>query len=176
MRAILLLLLAVALGCAADGSASNGAAAAPAADGDDVTLIEVETGEALADALARTGSPTVVLNVWATWCPPCVAEFPMLVAYDAETDSVAVRFVSVDAARDREAVVRFVANHDVTAPTFLYTGREDLPSQLNPLFQGGAIPVTMVFDGEGSLEYTHVGAISREELERIVADAVASRS
>lgn len=159
----------VAAGC---GSESGDATAATAG----VSVIDVPSGEALVADLAAAGEETVVLNFWATWCPPCVAEFPMLVDYDAETDSVAVRFVSLDAARDRDAVVAFVENHGVTAPTYLYTGDGDLPSELNPLYPGGAIPVTMVLDGEGMVEYTHVGAISREELEGIVARAVAERS
>ncbi len=170
----LVLTLFVAGGLA--GCASNADGAAEAAAAGEATLIDVPTGEALVADLAVVDAPTVVLNFWATWCPPCVAEFPMLVDYDAETDSVAVRFVSLDAARDRDAVVAFVANHGVADPTYLYTGDGDLPSELNPLYPGGAIPVTMVLDSEGTVEYTHVGGISREELEGIVARAVAERS
>lgn len=174
MRRAVLLCFLVAGGLAVSGCASeSGDASAASAD---VSLVDVDSGEALVADLATAGEETVVLNFWATWCPPCVAEFPMLVDYDAATDSVAVRFVSLDAARDREAVVAFVQNHGVTAPTYLYTGDGDLPSELNPLYPGGAIPVTMVLDGEGMVEYTHVGAISREELEGIVARAVADRS
>jgi thiol-disulfide isomerase/thioredoxin len=175
MRRAVLLCVLLAGGVAVAGCASESGDAEAAGAGD-VALVDVASGVALVDDLATVEEETVVLNFWATWCPPCVAEFPMLVDYDAATDSVAVRFVSLDAARDREAVVAFVQNHGVTDPTYLYTGDGDLPSELNPLYPGGAIPVTMVLDGEGTVEYTHVGAISREELERIVARAVADRS
>lgn len=163
-------ILALALaGCQATAGKPEPAAAdaSPAP----VNLIDVTTVDALRQDLAQAEEPAVVLNVWATWCAPCIAEFPMIAAFGRETDGVAVRFVSVDDPADREAVVAFVANQGVTDPTYLYTGRADLPTQINPAMMGGAIPVTFVLDGEGQTLATHLGAISRQELEALVAGA-----
>lgn len=166
-RTILTVLCALAL--AACGTDPGEASADASTDGP--LVVEVATADALVDDLATLGADTVVLNVWATWCGPCVAEFPIFVAYAAEHDDVAVRFVSVDTPRDLDAVRTFLAEQQVADPSYLYTGPGDLPSQLSPLFGGGAIPVTMILDGDGGVQYTHVGAINRDELDRLVATA-----
>lgn len=166
----MLALAAAALAGCADDSADAASAAGSA-------LVEVPTAQALVDDLAGLESPTVVLNFWATWCAPCIAEFPILVAYDrAREGDVEVRFVSVDDPSQVADVRAFLANQNVTEPSYLYTGPGDLPSQLNPLFPGGAIPVTMILDGEGMVEYTHLGSLTREKLEQLVANAEAARS
>ncbi len=158
----------VALPLTACGDASDAAADVSTAGS---PVVEVATADDLVDDLVALGADTVVLNFWATWCGPCIAEFPIFVAYAAEHDDVAVRFVSVDTPRDLDAVRTFLAEQRVANPSYLYTGPGDLPSQLNPLFGGGAIPVTMVLDGDGGVQYTHVGAMSSDELDRLVATA-----
>lgn len=143
-----------------------------------MTVVEVESAEALVDDVVGLPADTIVLNFWATWCGPCVAEFPIFVAFDEEHDDseIAVRFVSIDTPTDLDAVKSFLINQNVDSPSYLYTGAGDVTTQLNPLFGGGAIPVTMVLDGEGIVQYTHVGAVNREELDRMVAEAREGRS
>ena len=159
------LCLATLTGCGGDATV-----------GDAGPVVEVASADALVNDLATLGADTVVLNFWATWCGPCIAEFPIFVAYGREQDDVAVRFVSVDAPRDLDAVRTFLAEQRVTDPSYLYTGAGDVTTQLNPLFGGGAVPVTMVLDGDGIVEYTHVGAVTRDELDRLVAQAREDRS
>ena len=148
-------------GCA--GQPSPDAAAAGASP-----IVEVADAAALVDQVAAMDADAVVLNFWATWCGPCRAEFPTFVRYDAETAGVEVRFVSLDTAEDLPLVREFLDEHGVSEPSFLYTGAGDLTTQLNP-FVGGAIPITMVLDGQGIVQHTTVGTMSYDDLATQVA-------
>jgi thiol-disulfide isomerase/thioredoxin len=88
----------------------------------------------------------VLLNLWATWCVPCVAEMPALEALAAERAGtpLAIMAVSVDR-RGESAVAPFLAQH----------GLEKLPIYLDPksdvahAFGVDAIPTTILIDREG---------------------------
>ena len=159
MRASLFALVLLA-GCRAEPTAP-----VPAGTGTS-ELIEVADAAALVESVAGLGKEAVVLNFWATWCGPCKAEFPAFVRYDAEhaDDNVEVRFVSLDDARALPDVRAFLDEHGVTEPSYVYTGTTDVTSQLNP-FVGGAIPITMILDGQGIVKFTTVGMMSFDELE-----------
>lgn len=147
------------VGCRAGSGAPAEAPAGTSA------LIEVADAAALIESVAGLDKEVVVLNFWATWCGPCRAEFPTFVRFDAEQagDDVEVRFVSLDDAADLPAVRAFLDEHGVAEPSYIYTGTTDLTSQLNP-FVGGAIPITMVLDGQGIVQHTTVGLMSYDEL------------
>ena len=159
MRLFVPALLVLAAGCT--GRPSPDAAAAQTGTGS--PIVEVADAAALVDHVAGMDKEAVVLNFWATWCGPCRAEFPTFVRYDAEAENVEVRFVSVDAAADLPAVRDFLDEHGVTEASFLFTGTGDLTSQLNP-FVGGAIPITMILDGDGIVRHTTVGTMSYDDL------------
>ena len=172
----LAVLLALASwGCGADANAPDVIEADPPADArtagtPDVPLVEVASAEALVKDLDGLGAETVVLNFWATWCGPCRLEFPEFIRYDQEMDGegVHVRFVSLDQPVDLPLVQAFLKEHDVTDPSYLYTGQGDMTSQLNP-FVGGSIPITMILDGDGIVQHTHVGRMAYAELAQTVA-------
>ena len=173
---LLLPALAVCLfaGCQPDADAppaapASGAEPAEAVEYDEV-IVEVASAEALVDDLAQQDAETLVLNFWATWCGPCRQEFPEFIRYDAEMEGegVHVRFVSLDQAVDLPLVKAFLAEHGVADPSYLYTGQGDVTSQLNP-FVGGAIPITMVLDGDGIVQHTHVGRLTYDDLVETVA-------
>ena len=159
------LLSAVAL---AAGGCGGSAAGAPSA------IVEVDSAEAIVDDLDAVPARAVVLNLWATWCGPCRAEFPDLVAFDAEraADGVEVRFVSVDDADMLPAVRAFLDEHGVRDPSYLYTGDVDLAQQFDP-FLGYAVPTTIVLDGDGIVQASRVGALDRAELDALVAPVLA---
>lgn len=167
---LLALFLAFALvaGCQPDAAAeANGSGGADAPDGQ--PLVEVASAEALVNDLDGVEADWVVLNFWATWCPPCRVEFPDFTRYDAEMEGkgVDVRFVSLDDARDLPAVRAFLAEHEVSDPSYLYTGQGDVTSQLNP-FVGAALPITMILDADRIVQHTHVGILQYPELKETV--------
>ena len=163
----LLLALALVAGCQPDASAET---TAPGGADDGQPIVEVASAEALVKDLDGVEADWVVLNFWATWCAPCRVEFPDFIRYDAEVEGsgIEVRFVSLDDPDQLAAVRAFLADHDVTEPSYLYTGQGDVTSALNP-FVGAALPITMVLDADRIVQHTHVGLMQYPELKETVA-------
>jgi thiol-disulfide isomerase/thioredoxin len=106
-----------------------------------------------------------LLNVWATWCIPCVEEMPDLRTID-ETfgPEVAIAGVSMDDmipdAR-RESVTAFLDRKRVTFPNLYYTGlADDLASRLK---FSGEIPITVMYDRSGREIWRHQGRIDKDK-------------
>jgi thiol-disulfide isomerase/thioredoxin len=93
----------------------------------------------------------IFLNIWATWCPPCVAEMPGInkLYKDVDKDKVAFIMLSVD--QDFQKAVDFNSrkgyNFEVYAPA----------GGLPPLYQSSSIPTTYIIDAKGKLVLTHTG-------------------
>ena len=106
-----------------------------------------------------------VVNVWATWCAPCVAEMPDLRAID-ETfgDEVAMVGVSLDDMipdAESAAVAAFLDRNGIAFPNIYYTGNPDALGEF--LGFSGEMPVTIVFDAKGRELWRHQGRIDREQ-------------
>lgn len=89
----------------------------------------------------------VVLNLWATWCPPCVAEMPTLAKLAAayEGKPVVVVAVSVDQAKDVEKARAFIAKHP---PLGFYSDPEmKMPFAVKPPAAG--MPTTIIYGTDG---------------------------
>lgn len=104
-------------------------------------------------ALKDLRGKVVVLNFWATWCPPCVEEVPSLVAMQARMkDKVTVFAVSVD--EDEEAYRQFLIEHKVD----LLTVRD--PSKKSALMYGTVkYPESYVIDSNGIVRRKYVGPV-----------------
>jgi thiol-disulfide isomerase/thioredoxin len=83
--------------------------------------MEVVNYDALQKAIASHRGKVVILDVWATWCVPCKREFPHLVALHRRHAKVGVvcLSVSVDEAKQREAVLEFLKAKGATFPNYL---------------------------------------------------------
>jgi thiol-disulfide isomerase/thioredoxin len=112
----------------------------------------------------------LVLNFWATWCPPCLAEIPYLKKFQAAhgTNDVVVIGASIDEA-GAETVQRFAQRNTLNYPVLL----ADLDTQSR--FGGVAgVPVTFIVSREGRLVARYLGPMTHEELTNIVTPLLAS--
>lgn len=115
----------------------------------------------------------VVLNVWATWCVPCVEEFPDLLKLAAAHVDRGVRLVlvSADTPKDVERKVRpFLKRHEVSFTTWIKRagGDQEFIDAVHPDW-GGPIPVTVMFARDGTRRVLLEGKQSYEEFEAALA-------
>lgn len=104
------------------------------------------------------GRPTVV-NLWATWCPPCRREMPLL--QSAQQQYVDVNFVFVNEGEASEQIRSFLSSeslllHNVLLDPFMKAG---------DLAGSRALPTTLFYDAEGRLVTTHLGELTPPLLE-----------
>jgi len=103
------------------------------------------------------GKPTVV-NLWATWCPPCRREMPLL--QQAQATRTDMNFVFVNQGETREAVVRYLQEQGFALHNVLL----DVRRETGAVFNEQALPTTLFFDTQGRLVSTRVGALSAATL------------
>jgi len=107
--------------------------------------------------LKKQRGKVVVLNFWATWCPPCRKEMPDLEAlYQQFKDQGLVILAISD--EDADKVTPFIAEHKVTYPILLDPGRK-----VNELFQIEGIPKTFVYDRNGRLVAQSIDMRTRKQ-------------
>ncbi|WP_163859934.1 peroxiredoxin family protein [Paenibacillus elgii] len=112
---------------------------------------------------------TVVLNFWATWCPPCQAEMPHMQQVHAEQESNGVTILGVNATSTEvsEPVVRaWVKEWGLTFPIVL-----DRQGEVGKAYRVNAYPATFVIDAQGTIREKHPGPMNKEMLEQAIGKA-----
>lgn len=109
-----------------------------------------------------------VVNFWATWCPPCVREIPLLVDVQAEYGARGVQVIGI-AIDETDAVVAFADDFAFNYPVLV--GQEDAMA-LGHRFVDGFIglPFTVFTGRDGRIHRVHTGEIHREQIEAILAE------
>jgi peroxiredoxin len=109
----------------------------------------------------------LVLNFWATWCPPCVREMPMLVELQRALGPQGLQIVGI-AVDKREVAQDFARQLGVNYP-ILYGVQTAL--EISQLYENdiGALPHTAVIDRQGKIRHVFRGELERQELESILA-------
>jgi thiol-disulfide isomerase/thioredoxin len=146
--------LAVSLGALSTLMAAGVAVAAVAAAAALPPNLKSIDGNALKKAVADQKGKVVVLNVWATWCGPCVEEFPFFVKLsgDYKSKGLAVIGVSLDEPEDRGKVATFIGKTKTTFPMYMRTTRT-MDEFIQPLDKKwvGTAPTTYFFDKGGKM-------------------------
>ncbi|MEM5435763.1 TlpA disulfide reductase family protein [Paraburkholderia diazotrophica] len=107
--------------------------------------------------LGTDGMPTVV-NLWATWCPPCQEELPAFA--QAQAEHPGIRFVFVDEGEAAQTVRRYFERHSLLlGNTWL-----DQSSTLAERVRTAGFPTTLFYDRNGRLLETHLGPFSAATL------------
>lgn len=114
-------------------------------------------------ASASWAGKVLVVNYWASWCPPCVKEMPILIRAQQAYDPGQLQVVGI-AIDTRDAVEQFIIDHPVNYPILI--GNVDsieMSRRLGNRMLG--IPFTVIFDRNGRRTFSQVGEVSATTLE-----------
>ncbi len=113
--------------------------------------------------LSETRGRPVLLNFWATWCPPCRAEMPAIQSRAAEWgDDLLV--VGIEVGEPPNEVQAFVDSFGLTFPVVL-----DRRGSVAHRYLVQGLPTTVVLDADGVVQARHVGAMSERDLDGYLA-------
>ncbi|HET9653683.1 MAG TPA: TlpA disulfide reductase family protein [Usitatibacter sp.] len=116
--------------------------------------LRLDAAEGGTTQLSKLKGRVVVVNFWATWCPPCRREMPSLERLNRAMHGERFAVVGIDAGEEMEDVLRFRTTID-PAPTFdLYL---DPDGKALEAFGVKGLPTTYVLDAEGRIAYKALG-------------------
>jgi cytochrome c biogenesis protein CcmG/thiol:disulfide interchange protein DsbE len=110
--------------------------------------------------LSQYRGQVVVLNFWATWCPPCVEEMPSLVEMQRRMRAKGVTVLAVSVDVDESAYKQFVKDHNVNLLTV-----RDPDQKSNGLYGTSRFPETYIIDRNGVIRRKFIGAVDWTEPE-----------
>lgn len=126
-------------------------------DGEALKWISLD-GETL--SLSDFEGMPLLVNFWATWCPPCLAEMPLIQKYaDLYQDQLVV--LAINAGED-EAVVRDFVSRQNLELTFLLDPTNSAAKQ----YRVYGFPTSLFFDEDGVLQATHIGELNEALLQK----------
>jgi cytochrome c biogenesis protein CcmG/thiol:disulfide interchange protein DsbE len=129
--------------------------------------LSLQTIEDQTESLQDYRDQIVLVNNWATWCPPCKAEMPTLAAYYQEHKSDGFAIIAIEAGDSPESVLPFVQNYALEFPVWL-----DPKGASIRAFGNGTLPNSYVIDRLGTIRYAWTGEISKAMLEKYVTPLI----
>jgi thiol-disulfide isomerase/thioredoxin len=149
-------------------------AAIGAADRDDPVVFRGTTLDGGRFDVRDHRGKVVVVNVWASWCPPCIAEAPDLQQVWAGSDPRQVQFVGIDTQDNVAAARAHEKRFGVTYPSIEDDGGRVLLA-LRGSLPPKAIPSTLVLDRRGRVAARVLGQVPASTLRALLSDALAER-
>jgi peroxiredoxin len=112
------------------------------------------------ETLASLRGKVVILNFWATWCPPCIEETPSLVVMQERLKAKGITVVAVSVDVDESAYRRFLKEHGVNLLTV-----RDPDQKASGIYGTFKFPETYVIDRNGVMRRKFIGAVDWTEPE-----------
>jgi peroxiredoxin len=150
-------------GTAASGTAQTASQGyiSKSVDPHPVADLELTTLDGDTIALEAQKGSVLLINFWATWCPPCRKEIPDLVDLQEELGPRGLQVIGVSFDREGAEVVRpFVEERDVNYPIVADTS-QSVESELGPIY---GLPTTLVVDADGMVRRRIVGVFPVDKM------------
>ena len=148
-------------------SGSGSLTSVPADEREEPTAVSGVTLDDEPFDVADLRGEVVVLNFWASWCPPCRAEAAALESVAGATASDGVQFVGVNVKDKKSSALAFQRAQETPYPSVY-----DQPGRVALAFRGvlppNALPSTLVLDREGRVAARFLGAVTSEQLLPVV--------
>lgn len=121
-------------------------------------------------ALAQWRGKVMVVNFWATWCPPCLKEIPEFVRMQEKFGRRGLQFVGI-AIDNRDKVREFAAKFRINYPVLI--GELDAIELVRVVGNDrGGLPFTVIVDRKGQLIGTELGGLNEQKLTAIIEPAL----
>jgi peroxiredoxin len=112
-----------------------------------------------------------LISIWATWCGPCVSEFPDFVIIDRMYRGRAFEFVSISADKieKKDEVLKFLKTQQASNKNYIFSGKSvyDMIEAVDPAWQGG-LPYTMLIEPGGKIIYNKQDVIVPLEMKKLI--------
>jgi peroxiredoxin len=109
----------------------------------------------------------VILNFWATWCPPCRAEIPDMQQFYEKHKAEGIEILAVNATeteKSAENIKKFAETYEMTFPILL-----DEKSNVAHTFQAQTIPTSYIIDTDGVIQKRMIGPMSYEQMKQFIS-------
>jgi thiol-disulfide isomerase/thioredoxin len=126
----------------------------------EITLIDLKGKKV---SISDYNQKIVMINNWATWCPPCKAEMPVLLKYYKEHIDQGFLLVGIEAGDPTKEVEKFVKDYGLTFPILLDPNNKSLIA-----FHNDNLPSSYVIDRNGNVILAWTGPISKAMLEKYI--------
>jgi peroxiredoxin len=107
----------------------------------------------------------VLVNFWATWCPPCKAEVPDLVELKAKYGSQGFEILGISVDDPVEELKPFAERFKVNYPLLVGADRDDVQEAFGPIY---GVPVSMLVSRDGKICIRFMGQVTRERAEQAI--------
>ncbi len=137
-----------------------------------VTLEEINT-EGVKELLKNSSDKLRLINVWATWCGPCIREFPDFITIYRMFRDRDFEFISISADEEhrKEKALKFLNTQQASGTNYIFTDKDKyaLIDAIDKKWAGG-LPYTIIVEPGGKIVYAKQGIINPQQIKRTIVD------
>lgn len=135
--------------------------------------VEMIDESGLKDLVKNNSDKLRLINVWATWCGPCVTEFPSFITINRMYRNRDFEFISISAddPEKKDKVLQFLKKQQASATNYLFSidDKYKLIEAIDPKWKG-ELPYTILVEPGGKIVYTSDGIINEADLKKAIVD------
>lgn len=125
-------------------------------------------------AVSQWHGKILLINFWATWCPPCLKEIPEFIQWQQEFQANDVQFVGI-ALDDRQAVADYLQQVAINYPVLIAgDAGGELAHELGNIIN--TVPFTVIVNQQGQIVHRQLGELNREQFLKAVKPLLASKN